>query len=124
LIVESYGEEQAVLMDVVDYRLLRAVTAYHHLPPHTTPGNDLSIAPSGLSEDELAGLEMQMRWNQVIMAYLDEQINLGRTAALLGLSRYELDERFRRLDIPRRIGPATVEEARAEVSFALNSLNR
>jgi hypothetical protein len=40
-------------------------------------------------------------------AYLDWQINLGRAATLLGLSSYELDERFRRLGIPRRIGPGS-----------------
>jgi hypothetical protein len=37
----------------------------------------------------------------------------------LGLSSYELDERFRRLGIPRRIGPATEQEAQAEVDAAL-----
>ena len=52
---------------------------------------------------------------KVITAYLDGHINLGRAAVLLGLSSYELDERFRRLEVPRRIGPDTTEEARAEV---------
>jgi hypothetical protein len=49
-------------------------------------------------------------------AYLDRHINLGRAATLLAPSSYELDERFRRLEVPRRIGPATEEEAQAEVN--------
>jgi prevent-host-death family protein len=127
LIVESYGEEQVVIMDVTDYRIIRAMAAYRHLPPYPTPAVDPNVEPRGLSEEELAqylkgeeairaaGGETQARWNRVLTAYLDGHINLGRAAALLGLSRYELDERFRRLDVPRRVGAETVEEARAEV---------
>lgn len=124
LIVESYGEEQVVLLDVVDYRLLRAIAAYYNLSSRPVPATDPSIMQSGLSEIELTGMEIQARWNQVIAAYLDEQISLGRAATLLELSRYELDERFRRLDIPRRVGSATVEEAQAEVTSALINSNR
>ena len=133
LIVESYGEEQVVIMDVLDYRLMRALAAYHHLPPHASPVNDPNLEPAGLSESELAAdrplsneadsdlamVETQARWNRVMTAYLDGHISLGRAATLLGLSRYELDERFRRLDIPRRVGPETLAEARAEVETAL-----
>jgi predicted HTH domain antitoxin len=131
LIVESYGEEQVVIMDVTDYRIMRAVAAYHHLPPHPSPANDPNVEPGGLSEEELAkylqreevvraaGGETQARWNRVMTAYLDGHINLGRAARLLDLSRYELDERFRRLDVPRRVGAETVEEAQAEVEAAL-----
>lgn len=53
---------------------------------------------------------------KVITAYLDGHISLGRAAVLLGLSSYELDERFRRLEVPRRIGSDTTEEAQAAVS--------
>jgi prevent-host-death family protein len=31
IIVESYGEEQVVVIDAVDYRILRAVAAYQTL---------------------------------------------------------------------------------------------
>ena len=47
-------------------------------------------------------------------------INLGRAATLLDLSSYKLDERFRRLGVPRRVGPQTEKEARAEVEAALD----
>lgn len=124
LIVESYGEEQVVLMDVLDYRLMRAVATYHHSAPQPGPLSDPTLEPVGLSEAELIGTETQTRWNRIMAAYLDGHISLGRAATLLGLSRYELDERFRRLDIPRRIGPETIEEARAEVETALAGLDK
>jgi predicted HTH domain antitoxin len=63
--------------------------------------------------------EPQVCWNRVIAAYLDGQINLGRAANLLDLSRFELDERFRGLDIPRRMGSETLDEARAEIAAML-----
>jgi predicted HTH domain antitoxin len=113
--VESYGEEQVVLMDILDYRLIRAVAAYHHGSPLSS---DSDVEPRGLSEADLS-TDAQLRWNQVIAAYLDEQISLGRAATLLNLSRYELDECFRRLDLPRRIGAETVADAQAEVITAL-----
>lgn len=129
IIVESYGEEQVVVMDAADYRILRAVAAYQALPSHPAPANDPALEPAGLSEAEAeqaeqeTGGSLQARWNRVIAAYLDGHINLGRAATLLALSFYELDERFRRLEVSRRIGPETEEEARAEVdaAFALAS---
>jgi prevent-host-death family protein len=124
IIVESYGEEQVVVMNAVDYRILRAVASQRMLPPRPTPVNDPTVVPTGLSEAEVEQSEhesrgsQQIRWNKVIAAYLEGHINLGRAAALLGLSTYELEERFRRLDVPRRIGPDTEEEAREEVRAA------
>ena len=56
---------------------------------------------------------------EALHAYLAEEISLGKAADLLGLSRFELQERFLRLGVPLRLGPATLEEARAEVSAAL-----
>ncbi|MBL8153357.1 MAG: UPF0175 family protein [Anaerolineae bacterium] len=50
--------------------------------------------------------------------YLDEQISLAKAAERLGLSRFDLMERFERLGIPLRSGPATLEEARSEDSSA------
>ena len=130
LIVESYGEEQVVVMDAVDYRILRAVAAYQASPPHPAPFSDSAMEPAGLSEADVeqavreAGGSPQARWNRVIAAYLDRHISMGRAAVLLGLSVYELDERFCRLDVPRRIGPETVEEAQAEVDAALGRMSK
>lgn len=65
-----------------------------------------------LSESE------ELRWNVVLQAYLDERISLGKAAELLGLHELELREQFLRLGIPLRLGPATIDEARAEVEAA------
>ena len=126
IIVESYGEEQVAVMDAADYRILRAVSAYYALPSHPAPITDPTLEPAGLSEGEVAqtrhgvGASAQAVWNKVVAAYLDGHINLGRAATLLALSSYELNERFRRLDVPRRIGPETKEEAQAETAVALS----
>jgi predicted HTH domain antitoxin len=57
----------------------------------------------------------KIRWSVVVGAYQDRQINLGKAAELLGLSELELRERFVKLGIPLRLGPADLAEARAEV---------
>jgi predicted HTH domain antitoxin len=124
IIVASYGEEQVVVMDAVDYRILRAVASYRTLPPHPSPLNDLTVEPSGLREAEVertvreAGGSPQARWDAVIAAYLEGHINLGRAATLIDLLFYELEDRFRRLGVPRRTGSETEEEARAELDAA------
>ena len=130
IIVESYGEEQVAVIDAVDYRILSAVTAYQTRSGHPPPSSQPDTVPAGLSEAEVeqavqqAGGSPQVRWDEVIAAYLDWQINQGRAATLLGLSSYDLDERFRRLGIPRRIGPATEQEAQSEVDAALKLLSQ
>ncbi len=57
-----------------------------------------------------------LQWSLVVNAYLDEVINLGKAAELLGMHRLELQERFAKLGIPIRVGAASLEEARAEVA--------
>jgi predicted HTH domain antitoxin len=56
-----------------------------------------------------------LAWSLVISAYLDEEINLGKAAEMLGLHELELRDRFIGLGIPLRIGPVDRAEARAEV---------
>jgi predicted HTH domain antitoxin len=56
-----------------------------------------------------------IRWSVIVGAYQDRQINLGKAAALLGLTEVELRDRFIELGIPLRLGPADLAEARAEV---------
>jgi predicted HTH domain antitoxin len=55
---------------------------------------------------------------QVMRAYLSEEVSLGRTAEMLGISRFDLQARFLRLDIPLRQGPRDEKEARAEIDVA------
>lgn len=96
-IVESSGYEQVVVLDPLDFRLLQALA-------------QCAIADSERESDPDA---------EALQAYLAEEISLGKAADLLGLSRFELQERFLRLGVPLRLGPATLDEARAEVSAAL-----
>ena len=56
-----------------------------------------------------------VRWSVVVGAYQDRQINLGKAAELLGLAEIELRQRFIELGVPLRLGPADLDEARAEV---------
>ncbi len=56
-----------------------------------------------------------LRWAIVVGAYLDGHINLGKAAELLGMHRLALLKEFLHKGIPIRLGPETVEEAKAEV---------
>lgn len=123
VIVESYGEEQVAIVDAADYRCLRAVSAYHALPAHPAPISDASLSPRGLSEDAVARAvaeaegDLQAGWDQVIAAYLDGDISLGRAAQLLGVSRFDLTERLRRLGVPLHLGSTSIAEARVELEM-------
>ncbi len=122
MIVESYGEEQVAILDVLDYRILRAVAAYHAMQPHPAPIAEPTLAPRGLDladvQEAIAAADgdPQAGWNRVVAAYLDTDISLGRAGELLGLSRFELADRFQRLGLPLQIGPATADEARGELA--------
>ena len=98
--VEQSGREQAVLMDPLDFRLLRA------------------LADCAISSEESDRFALSTDGG-ALGAYLAEQISLGKAADLLGLSRFELQERFLRLGVPLHLGPSTLAEARAEVAAAL-----
>jgi hypothetical protein len=97
-VVETCGQEQAVLLDPVDFRLLQALAQCAVEDRERLPGNPDVDA---------------------LQAYLADEISLGKTADLLGLSRFELQDRFFRWGVPLRLGPATLEEAHAEVAAAL-----
>lgn len=99
-VVRSGGEEQVVLLDAVDYRLLRGFAG----GSASLPEADL---PASLSTESRAAMD-----------YLSEKISLGKLAELFGISRFELMDRMHRLGIPLRLGPGTLEEARAEVEVA------
>lgn len=100
IVVQSYGEDQVVLLDALDYRLLRTLGAY--ALRDTSPAVDVSDASL----------------NDAVFAYLDEHMSLAKAAELLDLSRFELMERFERLGIPLRQGPATPADAREDIAAA------
>ena len=65
--------------------------------------------------EELLNQQAEL-WRLVVVgAYLDEQINLGKAADLLGIHRLELQAQFQQQGIPLRNGVDTMEEAHAEV---------
>ncbi len=99
-LVRSYGQDQVVLLDALDYRLLCGVTIWVLSRFEDETGDEQSVS------------------SQVICDYLDEKISLGRAAEILEISRFELMERFERLRIPLRIGSSDLAEAREEVRVA------
>jgi predicted HTH domain antitoxin len=102
-VVEDSGQEQAVLLDPLDFRLLRA------------------LAQCAIDEEERAP-EADDPDVKALQRYLAGDISLGKASELLGLNRFELQERFLRLGVPLRLGPATLEEARAEIKAARSLL--
>lgn len=98
-VVESSGHEPVVLLDLLDFRLLQA------------------LAQCAIDDKERPQ-EPEDLDAKVLQAYLAGEINLGKAAELLDLSRFELQERFLRLGVPLRIGHATLEEAWAEIEAA------
>ncbi|MBC8183617.1 UPF0175 family protein [candidate division KSB1 bacterium] len=69
--------------------------------------------------DDILTRQPELNWLVVIGAYLDQEINLGKAAELLGMYRLELQEKFVKQGIPLRLGSETSEEAHAE--FAATS---
>jgi len=98
-VIESHGEPEAVLLDIVDYRVLQAVMRYHASPPSTDP-------EGGLPEAVIQDLDdIEARYVLVFAHYLAGSISLARAAELLELSWLELRMRCLRLDVPLRAGP-------------------
>jgi hypothetical protein len=98
-VVESTGHEQVVLLDGLDFRLLRALAA-------CATGNreNPTVEETALRD------------------YLDQKISVGKVAEILLANRLDLMDRFHRLGIPLRIGPASMEEAQAEIAAARDLL--
>jgi len=99
LVVEQSGEERMVIMDFVDFRLL------------------LALAKCAIPDKERAQ-ESEDPDAKALRAYLAMEISLGKAAELLGLHRLELQEHLHRLGVPLHLGPATLEEAWAEIEAA------
>ncbi|HEX3526856.1 MAG TPA: hypothetical protein VH988_07300 [Thermoanaerobaculia bacterium] len=95
-VVETSGEEQIVLLDATDFRLLTALAA-------------CATETSELEGEALAD-------TRILRAYLDDEISLGKAAEELGLSRFDLADRFHRLGVPLPFGPTSLEDARIEVA--------
>jgi predicted HTH domain antitoxin len=97
IFVQSYGEDQIVLLDLLDYKILKALVGYALREPADFHTDDVSV---------------------VMYRYLDEEISLAKASEMLGLSRYELMDHFERLGIPLRLGSDTLEDVREEIASA------
>ena len=108
-VVESHGQPEVAILDIVDYRIIRAVMRYHAQKPEID-------AEAGLENERVTALsDAQDRFDLVLAHYLAESISLGRAAELLDIYRLDLQARFARHDVPLRIGPANLAELRKEV---------
>jgi len=98
-VLESSGEEQIVLLNAADFRLLQALAAC---------ATESAEPTEEIPHDA-----------QVLRRYLNADINLGKAAEELGLSRLELQDRFFRLGVLLRIGPSSMEVALREIAVPL-----
>lgn len=109
-LIESHGEPEAALVDIVDYRILRAVMRYYAELPDVVP-------EAGLSEVAVqAQHDLNVRYALVFKHYLSESISLARAAELLDMSWLELRTRCLRLDVPLRSAPQDAAEVARDVA--------
>jgi antitoxin (DNA-binding transcriptional repressor) of toxin-antitoxin stability system len=117
VLVEVHGKAEVAIIDVDDYHLLRAAARYVAERQKSAP--QTTAVAVGLTDEVVARLtDPQDRYDLVLDGYLDEAISLSRAAELLGTSWLGLRTRFERLNLPLRIGPTDLEDARAEVRSA------
>lgn len=113
VLVESHGQAEAAIMDIVDYRIVRAFLAYHARSPQ--------VDPKGIDAELLAEMnDRQQLYDLVLAHYLAGAISLGRVAELLDLSVLDLQFRFQRLDLPLNLGVEEEQAALDEVEAARN----
>jgi len=112
-LIESHGQPEAAIMDIVDYRIMRAVMHYYAQPPEI----DLKAGLTDQAVESIA--DPQARCNLVFAYYLAGSISLARAAELLKLPWLDLRTRCLRLDVPLRTAPADMTEAEREVESIL-----
>ena len=112
-LIESHGQPEAAIMDIVDYRIMRAVMRYYAQPPEID-------VKAGLTDQAVESIaDPQACYNLVFAYYLAGSISLARAAELLKLPWLELRTRCLRLDVPLRTAPADMTEAEREVESIL-----
>ncbi len=109
-IVENHGQPEAAIIDIIDYRIVRAVLRYHANPADIDP-------EAGFPDKALDGIDdPQARFDLVLAHYLARAISLERVAELLDLAWADLRFRFNRLDVPIFVGPENMEELKQELA--------
>ena len=114
-VIENHGQPEVAIVDVIDYLILRGLANFH-------AGNSPALDPNGPADAEFTGLSSQERYNRAMDYYLAEACSTGRMAELLQISWLDMRERFNRLGVPLFLGPASIEEARAEFDTLLKYL--
>jgi predicted HTH domain antitoxin len=112
-IVESHGQPEAAILDILDYHILRAVMRYYTQRP------EIDVEAGLANKHVIALADTQARYDLVLAHYLAGAISLARAAELLDLSWLDLRTRCLRLDVPLRTAPTDLEQARADVEAAL-----
>ena len=113
-LIESHGQPEAAIMDIVDYRIMRAVMHYYAQPPEID-------GKAGLTDEAVQSIaDPQACYNLVFAYYLAGSISLARAAELINLPWLDLRTRCLRLDVPLRAAPANMTEAEADVESVLN----
>ena len=112
-VVKTEGGADVALVDLIDFRLLRAV-ARAQTDPLNVGAVDTGIPASVMER----AADTQERFDLVLAYYMAEAISLGRAAEVLGLVWVDLRDRFVRLGVPLRLGPQTDAELKEELEAA------
>jgi antitoxin (DNA-binding transcriptional repressor) of toxin-antitoxin stability system len=107
IVVENHGEPEVAIVDILDYRILRALTRFYVEPSAIETGALLAIDLNG-------ELESDERVEVVMTHYLAGAIELGRAAELLETPTLDLRTRFLRFDVPLREKPAGAAEVQGD----------
>jgi len=108
-VIESHGQPEAALMDIVDFQFQRAAMQYFGNPQKFE--EDIEISPAMLE----ALPDEQARYDLVLGHYLSLHLSLAKAGELLGMTSHEIRSRLVRLGIPLRVGPTTVDEVVNEI---------
>jgi hypothetical protein len=113
-VIESHGQPEAALMDIIDFLLQRAAMEYLGNPQKFE--EDIEISPVML--DALP--DEQGRYDMVLGHYLSLHLSLAKAGDLLGMTSHEIRSRLVRLGIPLRVGPTSADEVRKEIESIEN----
>lgn len=94
VVIESHGQPEVAIVDIVDFYIVRAVMGYYARQPEIDP--EASLTQQHV--DEISG--PQARFDLVLAHYLAISISLEWAAELLGLAWLDLHTRCQRLDVP------------------------
>lgn len=117
-VIESHGQPEVAMMDIVDFRLQRAAMEYFSNPQKHEA--EIGINEPGL---KAASADVQAHYDLILGQYLAVHLSLARAGELLGMNSHELRMRLDRLVIPLRVGPESVEGIKEEIKVIENLRN-